>query len=121
MDIGQFREDFPEFGDDEKYPDSMVTFWSGIAEARLNQARWENLYTHGLELATAHYLTLAAENAVMPGSAPGLAASESAGDVSVSYDTSAISIAGAGHWNQTVYGRQFMELSLMAGTGGVQL
>jgi hypothetical protein len=121
MNLSTFRADFPEFTSTTDYPDALLTFWSGIAEKRVIQTRWDDLYTHGVELATAHYVALAKQNQAAPGAASGLVASESAGGVSVSYDTSAGSLKDGGHWNQTTYGRQFMELARMVGMGGYQL
>ena len=120
MDITTFREDFPEFASETTYPDPQITFWSEIAEKRLIVSRWADLYAHGVELATAHYLTVAAKNAVSPGGAQGLQTSKSVGDVSASYDVQAISLKDGGQWNMTSYGRQFLELARLCGMGGYQ-
>ncbi len=123
MEIDRFRADFPEFSDEERYSDDVIGFWAGIVEQRMNpvRARWEGIYDQAVELATAHYVAIAKKNEGAPGSAGGLAAGKSVGGVSVSYDTSAIAVEGAGHWNQTSYGRQYMELAMVAGMGAVQL
>jgi hypothetical protein len=39
--------------------------------------------------------------------------------VSVSYDTAAVTLTDAGHWNATTYGIQFWQLQQMAGAGGI--
>ncbi len=64
--VAQFRTDFPEFADKSIYSDASVTTWLNVALALLkNTDRWGALLTTGQELATAHYLVLAA-----PTSAP---------------------------------------------------
>ena len=128
MDLTQFRTDFPEFTDTVKYTDAVLTFWSGFVETRLNVDRWAGALNYGVELATAHYVTLAVKDQInaaagkVPGSSmQGAASSKSVGDVSVSYDTTSSLEAEAGHWNLTSYGRQFIRLARNIGMGGVQL
>jgi hypothetical protein len=124
--IQQFRIDFPEFASDTKYPDTMITFWSGIGDKLLNVTRWDlfQLRTEGLSLFTAHQITLAAMNVddasadIDPGRSTAVITSENAGGVSVSMDTAASLEEAAGHYNETLYGRQFLRLSRLVGTGG---
>jgi len=59
MDLAQFRLDFPEFTDITKYPDSQLTFWSSIGETLISQDLFDTLYTQGVELFTAHNVSLA--------------------------------------------------------------
>jgi hypothetical protein len=126
--ITAFRADFPEFGDVTAYPESMILFWYGIAEKRLIQTRWADLYTHGLELCTAHLVSLAKneQNIAAAGGTPGsgmngMVASESVGDVSASYNVESILEKDAGQWNATSYGRMFINLANIVGMGGAQL
>lgn len=121
MDLAAFRAHFPEFADDTAYPNALVAFWSGLVEKRLPPLRWGELYAQGVELACAHYVAVATANAVSPGQAQGLQTSKAVGDVSASYDVAAIAEQGGGHWNQTSYGRQFLELARTVGIGGAQL
>jgi hypothetical protein len=121
-----FRSDFPEFADASVFPESQITFWMGMGQKMLRQEVWDELYTHGLELFTAHHISLARQNAraSQSGGAPGLntgpQSSKSIDRVSVSHDTGMSSLAGKGHWNLTTYGTQFMQLAMMVGMGGVQ-
>ena len=127
FDLAAFREHFPEFADDSIYSDAMVEFWAGIADKRLNTTRWDTLLDHGLELFTAHMVSLASENiadglaGAPPGGGAGIMASQSAGGVSVSYDTSSVAMQDGGDYNQTVYGRQFLKLARIVGIGGAQI
>lgn len=127
MDIVKFRADFPEFADTLRFPDSTISFWSGMGEQLISTDRFGGLYVQALELFTAHNITLAAGNVAassgggLPGGASGAIASKTVGSVSVSYDNANAILPNAGHWNQTVYGRQYIQLARLIGTGCVQL
>ena len=128
MEAATFRSHFPEFASETLYPPTVVTFWSGIAEKLVIEERWDDLYDHGVELATAHYLSLAAGDqrqaaaGGIPGnSTQGAITSQAVGGVSVSFDSSSALETDAGHWNATTYGRQFIRLARMIGMGGYQL
>jgi hypothetical protein len=127
MDVAQFRIDFPEFADTSVYPSSTVTFWSALGEKLISSSRLGNLYTQAVQLFTAHNIVLAAGNIATasaggaPGAQTGPVSSKSVGSASVSYDTAATMLEGAGHWNITVYGRQYIQLVRLVCTGAVQL
>jgi len=42
-------------------------------------------------------------------------------EISVSYDVGAVTIEGAGQWNLTTYGTQFLELANLVGMGPIQV
>lgn len=115
----KFRQDFPEFGDTTRYPDAMVTFWLNFAVAMLTPAaaRWDTVFDMGVELMTAHQVTLG----VRAGALAAPTTSKAVDKVSVSYDTSAVTLENGGHWNGTAYGVQFLQLARMIGAGGIQL
>jgi len=129
MDTAQFRQDFPEFCDVARYPSSLITSWSTLAEQITSQPTYGSTYNWAVSLATAHFITLEAQNiaAAQAGGTPGLAggviASKSVGDVSVGYDTTIGTMSGdnAGQWNATTYGRQYITLARLFGGGCVQL
>jgi hypothetical protein len=114
MDIAGFRLSFPEFKDSG---DPRVQFWLGVASKRLPAAVWDDLLDEGTALFVAHHLAIEKRGSASP--AP--VSSKSVDKVSVSYDTSAIAVEGAGHWNATQYGTQFYQLSQLVGMGGIQL
>lgn len=122
-----FRANFPEFSDTTAYPDPRIAYWVGIAGIRLDACRWDTLLDHGTELFVAHNLVLSRQAAMaaagggVPGLASGPTSSEAVDKVSVSYDTGAAAIDGAGAWNLTAYGVQFLQLARLIGAGGVQL
>lgn len=120
-----FRQDFPEFADTTTYPDSLINFWLGIGEIRLNPV-WGTLINQGLELFTAHFISISALNQKtvaaggIPGIQRGVISAESA-EISVSYDTAAATLKDMGHWNLTTYGTQFVELANLVGMGPIQV
>lgn len=123
-----FREHFPEFADIAIYPDATVSYWLGIGARMLRPDRWVDLIDHGLELFAAHHIALARQAVQAssfggtPGANTGVVTSEAVDKVSVSYDAGSTTLdEGAGHWNATTYGVQFLQLARMAGSGGWQL
>lgn len=123
-----FRANFPEFASTAAYPDSQIIYWLGIGTLLLRPDRWADVLDHGLELFTAHHIALSAQAVKAaaaggtPGANTGVTTSKAVDKVSVSYDAASTTLdMGAGHWNATVYGVQFLMLARMAGSGGWQL
>lgn len=128
MDAATFRTDYPEFADTSAYPDSRVNAWLATAVALLDVCRWGDLYSQGQELFIAHYLALGkrAQLQAMVGGAPGAiegpVTSKTVDKVSYSMDPKLVTLeGGAGHWNMTLYGVQFLQLMRLVGMGGMQL
>lgn len=121
-----FRQDFPEFSNITTYPDNLINFWLGIGVLRLPENKWNALLSQGIELFTAHFISIAVMNKMasdaggVPGIQRGPVSSEQA-DISVSYDTNRATLEGQGHWNLTTYGTQFMELANIVGMGPIQI
>lgn len=127
MDIVQFRLNFPEFSDTVRYPSSLLTFWSAVAEKQVRLDAWQDQQPLGVMLYTAHEVTLAAQNQKVsqfggaPGSQSGPVTSKAVGGASVSYDAAQTAERDAGWWNLTQYGKQFIRLARMFGAGAIQL
>lgn len=127
MDIALFRTDFPEFADSVRFPDSTITFWSGLGEQLISEDRFGDMRTQAVELFTAHNIVLAAGNVAastaggLPGGSGGPVASKAVGSVNVSYDNASVMLPNAGHWNQTTYGRLYIRLARLIGQGCYQL
>lgn len=123
--IAQFVIDFPEFSDALIYPAAALTFYLNIANALLNTQRWGTLLNNGIALYMAHHMVLYRRRqlTVSVGGDPGLQkgniASETPGAVSLSYDTSVSSEDGAGFYNSTEYGVEFIRLARLMGMGPV--
>ena len=123
----QLRLDFPEFADTTAYPDTLVNMWLTVGASLVNADRWQELTNVGVELVTCHHLAMSArdQQAAMvggvPGEVKGATASKSVDKVSVSYDTSSVTLADAGFWNATAYGVRFLSMSRMMGAGGLQI
>lgn len=127
MDVALFRTDLPEFADSVRFPSSTITFWSNLGEQLISTDRFGSIWTQAVELFTAHNVALAAGNVSsaaaggVPGQISGVVASKAVGSVSVSYDTASAMEGNAGHWNQTIYGRQYIRLARLIGQGCYQL
>ena len=129
FDLTTFRESLPEFVNDIKYTDTIIEFWASIATKLLNEERWGDLLDQGLMLWTAHHVVIAYANIKKEaeggdtgfGFHDGLVTNKGVGDVSVGYSTQAVNMDNAGEFNSTSYGRQFLFLARLIGSGGVQL
>ena len=125
--IAQFRLDFPAFTNTTIYPDAMVQWNITWATNLMNATSWGNMYTQGMELLVAHLSflnaqqNLAAAAGGAPGIAKGLIASESAGAVSLGYDTLSATEERGGSYNLTQWGQQFIRLARLVGMGPVQV
>lgn len=125
--VAQFRQNFIEFADGNRYPNSAVEYHLTFSAKLINTARWGNLADDGVQLMAAHFLNLerrsmdAADRGEVPGTATGPISSRSVDKVSVSYDTNASIEPGAGHWNLTVYGQRYRSLARMFGAAGIQI
>lgn len=123
-----FTQNYPLFANAAIYPPAMITTYLNLANQMLNFDRWRELFPLGQMLWSAHYLTLDALNAkqaaatgIAGGGVIGNMSSKSVGSVSVSYDVSSGIEAGGGHYNLTLFGREFIRWARMAGMGGVQI
>jgi hypothetical protein len=121
MDIVTFRQSFPEFNDVAQYPDHMLSFWATVAGVHVSESKWGDVYTVGMSLALAHYLVLANNNRTEAGITTGPVNSESTGDISTGYDTSASLEEKAGQWNLTSYGKQFIRMARLIGGVAIQI
>jgi hypothetical protein len=120
----QFRIDFPAFKDPEVYPRGTVNMWLKLANNLLDPNIWQDFYIIGQELFAAHWITMSKqdEERIRRGqnTNAGPVSSKSAGGVSMSFSEAAME-TGAGHWNLTTFGRQFIRIARMGGMGGIQL
>ena len=126
MDAATFRQDFPEFADPAKYPDSLINFWLRLATKLLRPERWADVLDEGIELFAAHNIVLERHAQIsvngggVPGMSVGVVNSKQVDKLSVGYDTSIGLDPAAGHWNLTTYGTRFYWLMRLAGMGGTQ-
>jgi hypothetical protein len=103
-------------------PDAALDLFLGEANARIQSARWRSQWKMGMANYLAHKATLYLQ-AVNDPSTAGVIASQSVGDVSVSYDTAAIAqdLVGFGDLKATVYGQQLASAAKMLGKGGMMI
>ncbi|MGH8709730.1 MAG: DUF4054 domain-containing protein [Burkholderiales bacterium] len=111
---------FPEF---VAIADAVVAYWGSIAEQLVGD-RFRSMRGHGIDLVTAHNLALNGQSGAGIGSTGGeggLVQSKSVGPASITYDTGFVGIDGGGNWNETVYGRRYLNLVNLYGQGATQL
>jgi hypothetical protein len=126
--VGQFRTDFPAFGDTVKFPDAQIQRFLDVSGCMINACRWGCLSTMGMELITAHFLTMQSyflyRSQGMPfpaGMAMGIPTSKSVSKVSVGSDIASFMMEGWGPWNYTIYGQQYAYWAMLVGTGGYEV
>ena len=124
MTAAQFRANYKEFSDTNLYPDSAVNYWLAIASLLLNPNRWDtNMILLGVALYVAHNLVIEikAQSAALKGGWPGMSrgaiSAESAGQVSINFDSTLTLEEDAGHFALTEYGNRFIRLARMFGAG----
>ena len=128
IDPDQFRKEFPEFSNTDRFTNAMIDMWSGIADSMLNVNRWGDLLETGIKLFVAHNIAVQAQNVAMsvvpggvPGQGAGLMSNQGAGSVSVGIDTQATILDQGGKYNLTHYGVQFLKIGRILSAGGLQL
>jgi hypothetical protein len=124
---GQFRQSFKAFRDPNIYDDFTINMFIGVAGNLLDPNRWDTMLDYGTMLFVAHHLALSAldeatvEAGGIGGGVKGVLNSKSVDKVAAGYDTGAVTIENAGHWNMTRYGIEFFQLAEQFGSGGIQL
>jgi hypothetical protein len=129
--VAEFRTSFPQFGEDQ-FPDGRVTFWVGLAAKQLSADSWDDLWLEGVCLYAAHHLTLERAATLCADGTGGMQAaagavvskSKSVGSVSSSESRAGAAATGrpdAGHWNDTIYGKQYWQLAQLVGAGGLMV
>lgn len=130
-----FLSEYPQFAKLENgvpvIPDVVKQAWFNLAYASLSYNRYHDLWRTCMGLFIAHWLTLYLQtqtsaddpvrNIVNSGLAKGVQTSKSAGDLSVSYDFSAVAndFEGWGTYKLTLFGQQFITLARLACKGGM--
>lgn len=113
-------------------PDAVVQAYIDLAAVCIMQTRWHGMWKIATGLFVAHFCTLYLESLASPdsgaaavisaGQARGIIASESASDVSASYDTSiANDLNGWAAWKLTSYGMQLATQARIVGMGGMMV
>jgi hypothetical protein len=131
-----FLTEYPQFAETDEsgapiIPDVVKQAWFNLAYNSLSYNRYHDLWRTCMGLFIAHWLTLYLQtkteegapvrNIVNAGLAKGVQTSKSAGDLSVSYDFSAVAndFEGWGTYKLTLFGQQFITLARLACKGGM--
>lgn len=131
--VEQFREDYPQFFNSERYFLGSLPMLEQIiqmANVSIQPDKWLDSWRYAVGLYVAHYATLslrgyAASNetpqqAAASGALVGMVKSATLGDASVTYDTEAIT-AGTEDWgdlNSTTYGQILANRAKLIGMAG---
>jgi hypothetical protein len=107
-------------------PFAVISAYLYLAVASLQQVRWQELWTLGVALYVAHFLTLYAKSdgnpnatisqAAAQGLQNGIQVAKSVGGVSVSYQP-VDGLEGWGAWTETTYGAQLVTFAKALGSG----
>lgn len=113
---------FPEFSNANQYPPDRITFWLGVSQNMVNQRLWGLMYSQGVFLLTAHYLTLDAINrnqlkdGALPGTVDGLDTGQKSDVESYTLSVSDLTLKDGGMFNKTSYGIQYLQLAKWRGS-----
>lgn len=114
--LKEFRMRFPEF---KAITDDVVAFFINDAMQELSPSKWGRLYSRGLTTLTAHLLAMY-ERIIENGDGANYpVVSESAGELSVSYGSTAT--AETSQYELTCYGQEFLRLRRLVAVGAMVL
>lgn len=117
-----FRGAFPAFSDPLAFPPAQIQFYLDLGYNMHNPDRWGAMLDFGVQLWTAHNLSMDAASAAAggaPGAMRGNVTSMSADGVSWSRDFGSVVDPQAGHWNLTAYGVRWRAIMNLVGAGPV--
>ncbi len=124
--VSDFLAFYPQFASSPNQ--SIIQTFISMANASLQQTRWQTGWQFAMSLYVAHFCTLYLQTLTYAptavavfeaGKAQGVITSESAGDVSYSSDANIASVPGWAAWNLTVYGQQLATIGKLMGKGGM--
>jgi hypothetical protein len=125
--VDAFRQALPTFGDSAVYDDPTVQFWLTFADNVVNRERWGDAADQGIMMFVAHFITrdavMAREVAAngIGGLRGGMISSEGADGVQVSFNVTATDLENGGHWNDTIWGKRYLQFSRLFGAGPIQV
>lgn len=129
--LNDFFNMYPQFDNENIIPSTMVQMYIDLANASINQRRWQGYWQVAMGWFVAHFCTLYIQGTADPtggasavlaaGQTKGLNTSESVGDVSVSIDYNLIAqdLNGWAAWKLTIYGQQLATIGKLVGKGGM--
>ncbi|OOF84433.1 hypothetical protein BKG93_07840 [Rodentibacter ratti] len=109
-----FLQRYPEF---EETDARRIGLFISDAQTEISPKRWGKLYQRGVMALTAHLLKLRADAEISGGVANRNLASESAGELSVSYATPTAVNGSDDFYQLTAYGQEYLRLRKLVGVG----
>ena len=138
MTYARFIELYPQFGPTPTVPTPLISqmlveIYLELASKCLSTERWRSYWEVANGWFVAHFCTLylmsyadpagGAAVVVATAESKGIVSSESASDVSVSYDVSAVvsDLDGWATWKLTLFGQQLATIGKLVGLGGMMV
>lgn len=113
--VEQFKIRYPEF---KEIDDLTIAFFITDAKPEVSRRVWGNLYEKGLLALVAHMLEMSRRRQNGGGGSPNqTVASESAGELSVSYAQPQNIANGDENYHLTSYGQEYLRLKSRVGIG----
>lgn len=109
-----FRRRYPEFRETD---DECIGLFLSDAESEVSKARWGKLYERGVMALAAHLLKIRTDSEASGGEINRPIASESAGELSVSYVQSTPTNGADDYYQLTAYGQEYLRLRRLVGVG----
>jgi len=111
LDLTSFRARFPEYSVVADYPDAYVQVFIDDAIEDVNQTKFkETIADRITAYLAAHYLTIAELSKAGNQGTVAPVASQSVGEVSVSYAVANLDKGSSAYYKATVYGQQYLAL-----------
>lgn len=112
-DVTQLKQRYPEL---ENADDTLIGIFIEDAKMEISQARWGRLFERGVLALSAHLYRLNQLSQLNEGGAVKAIASESAGELSVSYQAPSLTGTQA-DYALTAYGQEYLRLRKLVGVG----
>jgi hypothetical protein len=127
--LSDFYKMYPQF--ENKVDDDIIQLYIDFGTSCISQLKWRSAWKLGMSYFVAHFCIITMQGRMTPESteaqvlsaaqAKGLVSSKSAGDVSLSYDFSAMmdDLQGWAQFKLTTYGIQYASLAKIYGRGAI--
>jgi hypothetical protein len=117
MTPSEFKARFPAF---DAVDDTRIQMFLDISAKYMDESRWDDLYSEGLGLLTAHKITMSdRQNTGAAGASADDTTSEKAGDVSFTRDAGLLAKQAENPHMATTYGQEYLFLVAQVGIGAV--
>ncbi|MCK3654228.1 hypothetical protein A4G19_10610 [Pasteurellaceae bacterium Macca] len=110
-----FLSRYPQF-EEKKLDDNLIELFLSDAKTEISESRWGKHYARGVLALTAHFATVHLWGIGSEGDPHRLTASESVGELSVSYTAPTLK-AGEESYHTTAFGQEYLRLRKLVSVG----